>query len=174
MIKKLITVILSILLLSSCSNRNSYFVFSYDDYTLAVGYDDVEFLKLVFTLDSEETMQPNELRENVEVLFWERHFAYMDLINYKKKEINIDKAVVCKADIYLSNLNMSTYKLDGVELSESVKENCETFKGELIKRNGYACVIGKTIGDKENIVVLHGDIYNADQDLLTRVEIYVK
>lgn len=172
--KKLITIITLILLLSSCSNRNNYYVLSFDNYSLAVGYDDVEFLKLVFTIDSDEIMQPNELRENVEVLFWDRHFAYMDIINYKKKEIDIDKAIVCKADIYLSNLEMETYKINGIELSSSVKENCKKFNGELVERNGYACVIGKQVDDKDNVVVLHGDIYNVDQDLLSRIEIYVK
>ena len=174
MIKKLFTVIISILLLSSCSNRNSYYVLSFDDYSLAVGYDDVEFLKLVFTVDSQDKMQPKELRENVDVSFWNRHFAYMDIINYKNREIDIDKAIVCKADIYLSNLEMETFKINGTELSDSVKQNCKILNGELIERNGYACIISKVVDDKENVAILHGDIFNADQDLLSRIEIYVK
>ena len=115
MIKKLFTVIISILLLSSCSNRNSYYVLSFDDYSLAVGYDDVDYLKLVFTVDSDDKMQPKELRENVDVSFWNSHFAYMDIINYKNREIDIDKAIVCKADIYLSNLEMETFKINGMD-----------------------------------------------------------
>lgn len=174
MIKKLFTVIISILLLSSCSNRNSYYVLSFDDYSLAVGYDDVEFLKLVFTVDSQDKMQPKELRENVDVSFWNRHFAYMDIINYKNREIDIDKAIICKADIYLSNLEMETFKINGIELSDSVKQNCKILNGELIERNGYACIISKVVDDKENVAILHGDIFNADQDLLSRIEIYVK
>lgn len=174
MIKKLFTVIISILLLSSCSNRNSYYVLSFDDYSLAVGYDDVDYLKLVFTVDSDDKMQPNELRENVDVSFWNSHFAYMDIINYKNREIDIDKAIVCKADIYLSNLEMETFKINGIELSDSVKQNCELLNGELVERNGYACIISKTVDDKDNIVILHGDIFNADQDLLSRIEIHVK
>ena len=69
---------------------------------------------------------------------------------------------------------MATYKLDGIELSSSVKENCRMFDGEYIERNGYACLITRQVDQKLNVVILHGDILNMDQDELSRIEIYVE
>ena len=55
-----------------------------------------------------------------------------------------------------------------------MKKNCETFNGEYIERNGYACAFGKNVHGRDSIVILYGDILGIDQDELSHLEIYVK
>ena len=172
--KKLLTLIAIAFLLTGCSQREDYYVFSFDDFTIAPGYDDAEYLRLTFDLKLPEKLQAQAKLEDIEVYFWDNYFASVDLENDSRKEINIDKAKVSRLIFYLSNYPASVYKLGDIELKSSVKENCEIFKGEYIERNGYACAFGQKVGDKENIVILYGDIFNVDQDKLDHIEIYVE
>ena len=174
--KKLIFVFACILLCSYTPSpeREDYFVFSFDDYSLAVGFDDVEYLKLVFDVEVPEVLGAGESLNNLEMTFWGRYFGDVDIANSTDKEIPIDQAVITGLDLYLPNVGMETYKLGDTQLSSSVKENCQMFHGEYIERNGYACVITRQIEDQLNVVILHGDILNMDQDELARIEIYVE
>ncbi|MBR4461264.1 MAG: hypothetical protein IKS51_01615 [Erysipelotrichaceae bacterium] len=147
---------------------------AFDDYSLAVGYDDVNYLKLVFEADLPEELQPQETVKDIETTFWGNYFADIDIRNPIDETISPDDAVVVGLDLYLSNTGMGTYKLDDIELSGSVKDNCKAFDGEYIERNGYACLITRQVDQKLNVVILHGDILNADQDELSRIEIYVE
>ena len=172
--KKLLLIIFCILLCSCRPERDDYFVLDFDEYSLAVGYDDVNYLKLVFEADLPEEMEANEILKDVEMSFWGNYFADIDLKNPIDETISPDDAVITGLDLYLPNAGMTTYKLDGIELSSSVKENCKAFDGEYIERNGYACLITRQVDDTLNVVILHGDILNADQDELSRIEIYVE
>ena len=173
--KKIVALVLSLILLCSCSaQRDDYYVFSFDDFSLVPGYDDVEFMRLVFQMDTPEKLSAGEKIENIDVIFWDRYFASVDIENSGKKEIDATAAKVTRLVYYIDNYTFSRYALDGIELSESVKENCEKFNGEYVERNGYACAFGKKVKDKENIVILYGDILGIDQDKLDHLEIYVK
>ena len=90
------------------------------------------------------------------------------------EEIPIDEAIISSADFYLSNYPLDSYKISDIELCDSVKENCEKFNGKYVDRNGYACIFGKQVGKKNNIVILYGDIFAIDQDKLYRIKIYVE
>ena len=172
--KKLFLLISCLFLLQGCVHREDFYVFSFDDYTLSVGYDNVEFLELVFDADLKEELEAGETLKDVEVTFFDKYFASVDITNYKDKNINISEGIISRADFFLDNINMNTYMLDGKLLSSSVKENCQMFDGEYIERNGYACLIYKQVDDKNNIVILHGDLFKEDQDELSRIEIYVE
>ena len=167
--------ILIVLLLSSCGfSRNRYHIFSFDDYTIAPGFDDVGYLRLVFELDTDKTLQPNELVEDVDLYFWDKYLASVDIINRKGIEIDTDKAIVKKFDFFLANYEAQSYKLNGIDLSDSVKENCDRLDGEYISTNAPACIIVKKTEGSNKVAILHGDILAIDQDKLARVEIYVE
>ncbi len=172
--KKCIFLLLCLLLCSCRPEREDYFVLDLDDYSLAPGYDNVAYLKLVFEADLPENMASEETLKEIEMTFWGDYFAEIDLYNPTEKEIPIDEAILCGLDFYLPNTGMSEFKLDGIELSSSVKENCRIFDGEYIERNGYACLITRQVDEQLNVVILHGDILNLDQDELSRIEIYVE
>ena len=82
--------------------------------------------------------------------------------------------VIREKEVTAVYVDVEMPKINGIELSNSVKENCEMFSGEYIERNGYACAFGQEAGDKDNVVVLYGDLFAIDQDKLDHVEIYVE
>ncbi len=171
---KKILLALSLLILCSCTHREDYYVFSFDDYTITPGYDDVSFLDIAFDLDVPESLAGYEKLKDVRMTFFGKYFGEADLFNPTSKPIDIKDAKLEKLTLYLSQLSDHTFMIDGIELVESIKENCETFNGEYVVRNGYACVIGKIVHGKNNIIRLFGDIYAKDQDELNHLEIYVE
>ena len=173
--KKLLLPIL-LILISACSTvkREDYYIFSFHDYTLSVGYDDVEFLRLTFDLDVKDELESQESVEDIDLYFFDQYFANIDVYNPGKKTVASDKAVVTRFKYYLDDFPMESYRIDGTPLSTSVRENCEMFHGEYIKRNGTACLFGKKVNGKDNVVLLKGDMLNIDQDELESIEIYVK
>lgn len=173
--RKIAVLILSLIILCSCgSPRNDYYVFSFDDYTIAPGYDDVEFLKLVFDVDVKDTLEAKETLSDVDVNIWRYYVCSVDLMNTKNRSISVDRALVTKMDFFVGNMPVDTFKINDTILSGSVKNDCKTLKGELIERNGYACVLSQKAHGKTNVLILSGDIMNLDQDELHRIQIYVE
>ena len=174
--KKLILIPL-LLLLCSCDVvlREDYYVFSFDDFTIAPGYDNVDFMRLVFEVrNSKDTLESKEEEKDIDVFFWNEYMGKIDIINDTKKPVSVEEATVSRFELYLDNIPFDTLKLNDIELSESVKTNCEAFGGEYIQRNGYACAFGQKSHGKDNVVILYGDILALDQDKLSHLEIYVK
>ena len=172
--KKLLSILL-IIILSSCSlDRNLYYNFQFDDYSIVVGYDDLEYINLVFTNDVQSELEAKQEIENIPLYYWGNYFGDIDIINNRNRKIDSKKAIVTRLNIYFSNLEMQEYKIDGITLVSSVKENCEIFSGNYLENNGYGCVFGKKVGNNYNYIVLSGDYLNIDQDELSRIEIYVK
>lgn len=173
--KKLL-VLLLLILISACNTvkREDYYVFSFNDYTLSVGYDDVEFLQLAFYLDVKNELEAQESIEDITLYYFDIPFAKADLYNPGKKAETTDKAVITRFKYYLDDFPMRSYQIDGIPLSTSIKENCETFHGEYTDRNGTACLFGKKVNGQDNAVILRGDMLNIDQDELESIEIYVK
>ena len=172
--RKILSLLLIAFVLFGCSQREDFYVFSFDELTLAPGYDDVEYLRLVFECDLPESLEAGEKLSDVELYFWGEYFGTVDIVNDSKKEITIEKGKISRLILYLDHFHGDRYKLSDTDLSESVKENCEMFSGEYIERNGYACAFGKTVGKKKNVVILYGDIFGLDQDRLDHIEIYVE
>lgn len=171
---KKILVILLLLLCTGCSGgRDKYYTLSYDNYSLTVGYDDVSFVKLAYDFNIPEKVEGNAVYEN-ELYFFGRHFADAQFTNHKKKEQSSDKIRLSELSVFVDENPYYAYKIDDYELSSSVKENCEHFNGEYIQRNGTACLIGKNVGNKKNVILLQGDIYGFDQDKLYRITISVE
>ena len=173
--KKLLCLLLMMLLLGGCvREREDYYIFSFGDYTITPGYDDVAYARLIFDAQLSETIEPETTLKEQELYFWGKYLADIDITNDSSKQKPIDQAIVSRFVFYLSNYPDVPYKINGIELSNSVKENCEMFSGEYIERNGYACAFGQEAGDKDNVVVLYGDLFAIDQDKLDHVEIYVE
>ena len=175
--KKCFLILLMSFLIGGCTRlpeREDYCIFSFGDFTIAPGYDDVEYMRLIFDVQLPETIDAHTTLLDREVFFWDAYLADIDVTNDTKKPIPSDQAVVKRLVFYLSNYPDVPYKLSGIELKDSVKENCETFKGEYVERNGYACAFGKRVGKKKNTVILYGDLFAVDQDKLDHIEIYVE
>ena len=97
--RKLLSVLLMMLLLGGCMNeREDYYIFSFGDYTLTPGYDNVEYARLIFDLQLPETIGANSRIEKNEVYFWDHYLCDLDLINESKKEIPIDEAIISRLD----------------------------------------------------------------------------
>ncbi|MDO4499813.1 MAG: hypothetical protein Q4B60_00920 [Erysipelotrichaceae bacterium] len=83
-----------------------------------------------------------------------------------------------KENTYLSDLefylsDVSDYvSLDGYDLRNGIKNTCEHFKGELIEKNGTACLISKVVKNRENYVVIYGDLLDDNTDRVDRIEIH--
>ena len=175
--KKLFLIVLMSFLIGGCTHpieREDYYIFSFGDFTIAPGYDDVEYMRLIFDVELPETIEAHQKLKDREVFFWDEYLADIDIENNTKKPISSNQAGVSRLVFYLSNYPDVSYRLSGVELKDSVRENCELYKGEYIERNGYACAFGKKIGKKKNVVVLYGDLFAIDQDKLDHIEIYVE
>lgn len=175
--KKLFLILLITLLIGGCTRpaeREDYYIFSFDDFTIAPGYDDVEFMRLIFDVDLPETLEAQQQLKDREVYFWDSYLADIDVRNDTKKAIETKQATISRLVFYLSNYPNAAYKLSGIELKDSVKENCELFKGQYIERNGYACAFGRNAGGDKNVVILYGDLFAIDQDKLDHIEIYVE
>ena len=172
--KKLFLLLTALLLCSCSAEREEYYTFSFDNYTIAPGYDDVEYMRLVFKVELPETLAAESKLENKEVYFWDKYFGLIDIENRTKKDVPIEQAKISKMILYLDNIGASKYGLDGRDFDSSVKANCDYYGGQYIERNGYACAFGKVVDNRENVVILYGDILAEDQDQLHHIEIYVK
>ena len=171
--KKLLVVLL--LFICGCSSRrNEYYNFHFDDYSIVVGYDDLEYIDLVFDYEIKDELDKKEKIEKIELSFWGKYFGDIDIENESNRKVKSSKGVVKRLDIYFDNLDFEIYKIDNFELSSSIKENCDAFNGRYVNNNVPACVISKQVDDKNNIIIMHGDIFNIDQDELSRIEIYVE
>ena len=173
--KKILLLLMTLFLFCACGNRREdWYVFSFDDYTIAPGHDNVAFLRLVFETDLPKEFAPGEKREDVKLYFWKDEFARIDLQNPKSRTISADDAIVTRFIYYLDQNPRYVFRIDGQELSSSVKENCQLFHGEYVERNGYACAFGRIVHGQKNVVILYGDYLALDQDALNHIEIYVE
>ena len=171
---KKILIILSLLMLCSCAKREDYYIFSFDNYSITPGYDDVNFMDIAFDLDVPDKLDGYEEIKDVSMTFFGKYFGSVDIANPTNKPIAVSDAVVTRLTIYFSQLTDYTFKINDIELAKSIKDNCRQFDGEYIVRNGYACAIGQKVHGKKNVVILYGDIYAKDQDELNHLEIYVE
>ena len=154
---KKIIVITLLMLLVGCSEieRKDYYNLSIDNYDFVVGFDDVDYLETTFKLDNDE------------LKLLDKHFANVEFgINNEKEKINY-------FEFYTKDFG-SNYRIDDIELSKSIKENCESFNGEYIDKKVKACIIQKQVGKHTNAIILSGDILNDDIDEISNIKIYCK
>ena len=129
--KKLFSVLLISILLCGCvSQREDFYIFSFDDLTITPGYDNIEFMRLIFDVDLPDHLSGAQTLKDQDLFFWNSYFGSIDVSNPEKEEIEINEAVVSRLIFYLSNYHASVYKIGNIELSDSVKENCRIFEGK--------------------------------------------
>ncbi|MDO4940371.1 MAG: hypothetical protein Q4E33_01605 [Erysipelotrichaceae bacterium] len=173
--KKIIIVLLCFILLGCDSEKKEdYYVLSFDDYTISVGYDNVEYTSLIFDFELPEVIPGFEEVKDVNVSFLGKDFGIASFINEEDEENESKEAIISSLSFYLKDVDASSIKINDIELDKSIKKNCETFNGNLIEKNGYACVIEQEVHDKDDVVILYGDILNLDQDTVDRIEIRAK
>ena len=166
--------IILLLLLTSCAFKQDYYELTVDDYSITVGYDNSEYLKVLYDYDLIDELKPNEVIEDVNLYLLDSLFASAQFLNSKNKYISSNKARLTKIVVYINDLKGRTFKINGIQLDDSVKNNCETFNGNYINKNGRACVIENKVANELNVIELHGDYLNIDQDKLDHIIIYVK
>lgn len=173
---KKIALALLLILLVGCQKqeRTDYYVLGLDDYTITVGYDNSEYLKVIFDYDIKETLEGYEEVKDVDLTILDQHIGYADFANPKRKEKESSKAILNKLSLYLKDTGSHFFSINGLQLSTSIQDNCSRLNGKLVERNGYACVIEQEVHEKDNAIILYGDISNLDQDELDRIEILVK
>ena len=157
-----------------CSpKRENYYVLYFDDYSLTPGYDNAEFVKLVYDFEIPDTLEANQSYETALYSFG-RHLGDVTFTNYKNKAISSDKAILSKLSLFFDENPYYSYRLDDYYLSEYVSENSSHFNGEYIQRDGTACVFGKMVGKRKNVVIIQGDIFGHNQDQIYRITISVE
>lgn len=143
--KKIFILLLTLILLTACGvKREDFYVFTYGDKNIAVGYDE--------TCDDFINHKKTYIEKDEKEVITYAEFYIKDLE---------DKGIY-------------SYSIDEVNLDSSVKSNCNKLNGRLIENNGYTCVVSKDVDSKLIVVELHGNIVNDDMDKLDRVVIQVK
>lgn len=170
--KKFLCILL--ILLTSCARKEDYYSLSIDDYVVTVGHDDAKYMSLAFDYDLPNQLEAYETIKDVDVMLNDDLLGICEFTNQKKKIITSDNAILTKLTLYVNDLPQRKYKLNGEELSTSIKTNCDKYNGTFIEKNGYACVIENKVRDELNVVELYGDYLNIDQDELDHIVIYVE
>lgn len=171
--RKIICVLFTVLL-CSCSFRSDYYTLYVDDYRFTVGYDDTEYLKFAFDLEIKKELEAHEIIEDVKIKSFDKLFCTVNIENIKDKTIDSKDGIISKLVLYTADIGDREYRINKIKLDKSVKSDCSKLKGKLIEKNGYACVIEKVSKNKLNVVELHGDILNIDQDVLDHIVIYLE
>ena len=90
-------------------------------------------------------------------------------IEYNINNIN-KKDLVSKITYYCDDLDTDLY-LNDYKLV-SIKETCDYFFGDYVEKNGYSCIFGKRVNNRNNYVIIYSDILSDNLDQIDRIEIY--
>ena len=167
-------VLLLSLILCSCSFKSDYYTLNIDGYKFTVGYDTIDYLRTTFNLSIKDKLEAGETVNDINVYSFDECYFSVDVTNNTDEVIDANEATITKLSLYLNDLGPRTYAINDIALDDSVTNNCDKFKGTLIKRNGYACVLESSKSGQLNVIELHGDILAKDQDKLDRIVMYVK
>lgn len=165
---------MSLLIIAGCSFRKDYYELSIDDYSITVGYDDCKYLDVAYDFDIKQQLDKKEVVKEVNIYLFDDLLGEAEISNLKNKVISYEDGKLTKLVVYVNDLNGRNFKINDTELVESVQDNCINLNGTYVKKNGYACVLENNIGSKLNVVELHGDYLNIDQDKLDHIVIYVE
>lgn len=159
---------------SGCTKREDYYELGIDDYSIVVGYDTSSNLSSIFDYDIKDTLIENEVIDNVDMYLINNFVGVGEFSNPKSKQIDSSDTILTSLTIYLNDLPERKFRINGMVLDSSIKANCTRYNGTYIEKNGYACVIESNVNDKLNVIEMHGDYLNLDQDILDHLTIYVK
>ena len=140
--KKIGLFLLLLILLSSCASKQRAKFYN-------VQYKDID---LAVGYDEEDVVKDN-----------------INIDEYHVEEIK-KKKIVTKAVIYIND--NSPFIIDGEALTSGIKDSCEKYNGKYSDEVAESCVINKRVKNKDNYIVLYGDILDDDIDAIDRVEIY--
>ena len=141
--KKFLVLLAIVVLLSSCkAKKEDYYNLTFEGTTVAVGYDSTDSLYNINSIDE---------------------------YNYElnKKEEQILNHLV----IYVDDLNEKSVLIDDYPLNKGIIDTCTELNGNLVDNKGNTCVLHKVVDDKNNIILLSGDILNDNIDKIDRIEV---
>lgn len=172
--KKVLLVMVALLLVGCAPEREEFYELTIDDYSISVGYDNSEYMSNVYEYDIKNELQEGEVIKDVNIYLYNNLLGVGEFSNTKTKPINCNDAVLTKLTIYLNDLPGRTFRINGEPLDKSIKTNCNKYNGTYINKNGYACVIENNFDEVLNVIELHGDYLNIDQDEVDHITIYVE
>lgn len=144
--KKILVLLVVTILLTSCkAKREDYYNLTFEGATIATGYDNTDVISSINTIDS-----------------------YDYELNKKEEQI-LNRLV-----IYVDDLNDKSVLIDDYSLNKGIIDTCNDLKGELVKNKGNICVLHKVVDDKNNIILLSGDILSQNIDKIDRIEVEYK
>ena len=144
--KKLLVLLAIVVLLSSCkAKKEDYYNLTFEGTTVAIGYDNTDAISSINTIDS-----------------------YDYEINKKEEQI-LNHLV-----IYVDDLNEKSVLIDDYPLNKGITDTCTELNGELVENKGNTCALHKVVDDKNNIILLSGDILNDNVDKIDRIEVNYK
>ena len=74
-------------------------------------------------------------------------------------------------EMYIDDTNGEAIFIDDYKLKESISNTCSDLNGDLVEKNGHACVLHKAIKNNENIITISGDILDDNLDKIDRITI---
>lgn len=77
-------------------------------------------------------------------------------------------------ELYIDDTNGEDVYIDDYKLEENIIDNCSNLNGELVNNNGNACVLHRTVKNKENVIIMYIDILDDDTKKLDRLEVIYK
>lgn len=141
--KKLLLIIILILLCGCSQNKKEdYYSLTYGAINVTPGFDNYDLF------EQNEDITKVEYRTN-------------------EKEENI----VSYVEVYIDESKSVVPMINDYTITNGIKETCNDLNGELIEKNGCACYISKRVKNRENYIILHGDILDDDINIIDRIEI---
>ena len=144
--KKILVLLTIFFLLTSCkAKKEDYYNLTFEGITVAVGYDNTEVISNINSIDT---------------------FDY----ELNKKEEQILNHLV----IYVDDLNDKSVLIDDYSLNKGIIDTCTDLNGEIVENKGNTCVLHKVVDDRNNIILLSGDILSNNIDKIDRIEVNYK
>ena len=169
--KKIFVLLLTLLFLCSCQSvkREDFYIVSFDSDSIAVGYDNVDYLNLHLLFDQRETLSGYETVKDITFNRMGSFFGTGNITNFNKKEKGFNEGIITSLTVYLKDAG-GTFAIDGNPVSH-VSEACELISGEMIYEKTPVCKAEKQANEGTLVMYLFSDILNLDQDLIDRVSI---
>ncbi|MBQ1477117.1 MAG: hypothetical protein IIZ33_03115 [Erysipelotrichaceae bacterium] len=170
--RKVFSLFLILLLLTSCHKevREDHYVLGLDEERLfAPGFDTLERMREIgFETELYGEFSKGDSAQ-VPLYYEGKEVGKATFTNTGKKDAPSEECILTYLELYVWSIP-ETLLLDGEEVPVSIKETCDRYEGDYLYKNGIACVIEKE--DRNETVILHGDISAYDQDRIDRIEVF--
>ena len=107
--------LLLLILLTGCTSaaKEDYYKLSIDGYSVTVGYDNGEFMKIAYKYDIKDELAENEVVKDVNIYLLDDLLGVADISNSKNKVISYKDGKITKLVVYVNDLKDRSFKLNG-------------------------------------------------------------